>query len=123
MIALAPAFFAGWLLTVALLAIEHLLWKHARRVTRYMLGTGTICTGCSLAGLLLDNPILAFGPWVIASAGVVTIGWTYFEDRATEKAKQAQTTGQKNGEVIGMARRLERELERDTQRSRHDSEN
>lgn len=102
MIALLPAFVAAWVLTCALLAVEHLLWKDAHLVVRYCLGAGTICTGCSFAGLILNDPVLAFGPWVIASAGIVTAGWTWFEDRANERTKKAQ----RSGELIGAARNI-----------------
>jgi membrane protein implicated in regulation of membrane protease activity len=105
-IALIPAFIAGWLLTLVMLAVEHLLWKDTPRVVRYCLGAGTICAGCSLAGLLLDDPILAFGPWCIASAGVLTAAWTWYDDRAATQAK----TAQKRGEIVGAARGLTQEL-------------
>lgn len=100
MTALIPAFLAGWILTIALLAVEHLLWKDAHLVVRYCLGAGTICTGCSFAGLILDNPVLTFGPWVIASAGIVTAAWTWLDDRAEHKATKAR----RQGEIAGAAR-------------------
>lgn len=113
MILLIPAFIAGWLLTLVLLAVEHLLWKDAPRVVRYCLGAGTICAGCTLTGVLLDNPIIAFGPWVIASAGVATAGWTWYDDHSAAKARSAQ----KRGEIVGAARGLTQELiDRGTER-------
>jgi len=113
---LLPAFLAGWVLTFVLLAIEHLLWKDAPRVVRYCLGAGTICTGCTLTGLLLDNPILAFGPWCIASAGVLTAAWTWYDDRAKATLK----TAQKRGEVVGITRGLTQEaIDRGSDRSRN----
>jgi membrane protein implicated in regulation of membrane protease activity len=103
---LIPAFLAGWVLTFVLLAIEHLLWKDTPRVVRYCLGAGTICTGCTLAGLLLDNPVLAFGPWTIASAGIITALWTWYDDRTQSAVKNAQ----KRGEIVGVAKGLTQEI-------------
>lgn len=125
MTALIPAFLAGWILTFALLAVEHLLWKDAHLVVRYCLGGGTICTGCSFAGLILNDPVLTFGPWVIASAGIVTAAWTWFEDRA--KAREIAAT--RRGEITGAARGILTQDTIDTggrgdaQRSRHDRAN
>lgn len=124
MTALLPAFVAGWLLTVALLAVEHLLWKDAPLVVRYCLGAGTICTGCSLAGLILNDPVLAFGPWVIASAGVLTAGWTWYDDRTKEHVKKAQ----RSGEIVAAARGLTQDLidqggRPNAQRPGHDRQN
>jgi membrane protein implicated in regulation of membrane protease activity len=105
-IALYPAFIAGWLLTLALLAIEHLLWKDAPRVVRYCLGAGTICIGCSVAGSILDDPVLAFGPWFITSAGLLIVAWTWYDDRTQTTVK----TAHKSGEVVGATRGLTQEL-------------
>lgn len=124
MTALIPAFLAAWLLTLALLAIEHLLWRDAARTVRYLLGAGTICAGCSLAGLILDDALLVFGPWVVASAGMLIAVWTWIEERTQEQRK----TVRRQGELIGAAKGLTQELidhggRRDAQRSRHDSAN
>jgi membrane protein implicated in regulation of membrane protease activity len=103
---LIPAFAAGWLLTLALLIIEHLLWNDAPRLVRYLLGAGTLCVGCALAGAILDNPLLAFGPWVIASAGLVIVLMTWYDERTARQQQHAQ----KRGEVIGATRGLTQEL-------------
>jgi membrane protein implicated in regulation of membrane protease activity len=102
----APAFAAGWLLTLTLLVIEHLVWKNTPRIVRYLLGAGTICTGCTLAGAVLDNAILAFGPWVIASAGLVVVLMTWQDERIARQQQHAQ----KRGEVIGAVKGLTQEI-------------
>ncbi len=103
---LFPAFAAGWLLTAALLIIEHLLWKNVSVVVRYMLGAGTLCTGCSVAGAILDNAILAIGPWVVASAGLVVVLMYWYDERAASLAKSAT----KRGEIVGTTKGLTQEL-------------
>lgn len=123
MIALIPAFLAGWILTVALLAIEHLLWKDAPRVVRYCLGAGTICTGCSFAGLILNDPVLTFGPWVIASAGIITAGWTWYDDRTKERMHKAQRAGEIVAAAKGLTQELIDQRGRDAQRPGHDRQN
>lgn len=100
------AFAAGWLVTAALLTLQHLLWRETSRQTRYLLGTGAVCTGCSVAGAVLDDAVLAVMPWAIASAGLLILVLYWFEGQADAKARAAQ----QNGEIIGMARGLSREL-------------
>lgn len=100
MITLIPAFLAGWLVCLALLIIFHLLWRHAHRIVRYMLGAGAICMGCTIAGAVLDDPVLTFGPWTIGSAGLLIALWTWLEDRTAEHTRKAQ----QRGEITGMAR-------------------
>jgi membrane protein implicated in regulation of membrane protease activity len=121
--ALFPAFLAGWLLAVALLALEHLLWKDAPRTVRYLLGAGTICAGCSLTGLILDDVVLTFGPWAIASAGLVIVAWTWIEGRTQASARAAR----RQGELVGAARGLTQELiqggQGAAQRPGHDRQN
>jgi membrane protein implicated in regulation of membrane protease activity len=122
--ALLPGFLAGWLLTIALLAIEHLLWKEAPRVVRYLLGAGALCLGCSLTGLILDDVLLVFGPWCIASAGMAIAVWTWIEARTQEQRKAAR----RQGEIVGAARGLTQDLidqggGRATQRPGHDRQN
>lgn len=97
---------AGWLATAALLIIEHLLWKETTTETRYLLGGGAICAGCSVAGAVADSPLLAVGPWVVASAGLLIVIWRWLERQAAEREQNAQ----KNGEVIGAARGLTQEI-------------
>jgi hypothetical protein len=103
---LYPAFVAGWLICVALLVIFHLVWRHAHRTVRYLLGAGAICTGCSVAGAIADSALLAFGPWIIASAGLSIALMTWLE----EQSKTAKQNAQKNGEVIATAKGLKHEL-------------
>jgi hypothetical protein len=99
-------FLAGWALTLTLLIIAHLLWDRAPEEVRYALGVGAICLGCALTGLILDQPLLAFGPAVIASAGLVIVAIQHFERLADDKQRSAQ----KNGEIVGMAKGLARDL-------------
>lgn len=101
-----PAFLIGWGATAALLIIFHLLFKNAHRTVRYLLGGGALCVGCSVAGAIVDSALLAFGPWVIASAGLIIAGWTWAE----EQAKTDNVNARKNGQIVGMARGLKREL-------------
>lgn len=103
---LIPAFAAGWLICLCLLSIFHLLWKHAHRTVRYLLGGGAICAGCAMAGAILDMPVLMFGPGCIASAGLIIALWTWIEERTDKKLKSAQ----KNGEIIGATRGLTQEI-------------
>lgn len=100
---------AGWLTTAAALIIQHLLWAETSRQTRYLLGGGALCAGCSAAGAVADNPLLAVAPWAIASAGLIILVVYWFEAQ-TEAAKQA---AQKNGEIIGTAKGLRNELTKD----------
>ncbi len=97
---------AGWLLTAALLIIEHLLWSKTTTETRYLLGGGAICAGCSLAGTIAESPLLAIGPWVIASGGLIILVLRWYEQQATHREHGAQ----KNGELIGAARGLTQEI-------------
>jgi bacteriorhodopsin len=122
--ALFPAFFTGWIATAALLALMHLLWKDAPREVRYLLGGGAICGGCSLTGLVLDQALLTFGPWVISSSGLLIVAWTVY-DRHHESARKA---AQKQGEIVGAARGLTQELidaggQGRAQRPSHDRQN
>lgn len=103
---LIPPFVAGWLLTAALLVIFHLLFDDQVEEVRYILGAGAICTGCSLTGLLIDNPILTFGPWIVTSSGLVVIVMQWFERRARTR----ETNAQKSGEIVGIARGLTQEI-------------
>jgi hypothetical protein len=123
-IGFVPAFLAGWALTFVLLALEHLLWRDAPRIVRYLLGAGTICTGCSVTGLIIDDALLAFGPWVIASAGMLIAVWTWIEGRAEAQQRAAR----RQGEIVGAARGLTQDLidrggERAAQRPGHDRQN
>jgi membrane protein implicated in regulation of membrane protease activity len=104
-----PAYLAGTLLCIALLVIFHLLFKHAHRTVRYMLGMGAVCSGCTVAGVVLNNPDLAIGPWAIAFWGLIIALWTWVEER-NEVGKQS---AQKNGEIIGLAQRLIRDVKDD----------
>lgn len=106
MTAFLPALLVGWILTACLLIIEHLLWKDTPRVVRYLLGGGALCCGCTVAGIIADDALLAAGPWAIASAGLIIVGWTWHEDRADRE----RTTVRRSGEVAGMARGLTQEL-------------
>jgi hypothetical protein len=106
MTALFPAFLAGWLLTGAALIIEHLLWKTAPRLVRYLLGVGTVCTGCSVVGAILENLLLGIGPWVLASAGLVIVLMTWLDEQRAAREKHARTSG----EIVGAARGLTQEL-------------
>lgn len=101
-----PAFLAGWIVCAALLAVFHLLWKDAHRTIRYLLGAGAICIGCSIVGILLDDARMAFGPWIVASAGLIIALWTWGE----EQAKKSRQNAQKNGELIATARGLTQDL-------------
>jgi membrane protein implicated in regulation of membrane protease activity len=101
-----PAFAIGWLVTFLLLIIEHMLWKDQPRLVRYLLGGGTICLGCSVAGAILESMLLGFGAWVIASAGLIVIYLTW-QDQRTSKAKQAAA---KRGEIIGATKGLTQEI-------------
>lgn len=101
-----PALLVGWTLTACLLVIEHLLWRDAPRAVRYLLGGGALCAGCTVAGVIADNALLAVGPWAIASAGLLIVGWTLHEERAARARAQAQ----RSGELIGAARGLKEEI-------------
>lgn len=103
---LYPAFIPAWLVSVALLALFHLLWKNTHRIVRYMLGMGAVCMGCTVAGSILNDPVLAFGPWFMASAGLPIALWLWIEERTEVGKKNAQ----KNGEIIGAAHRLSQDL-------------
>lgn len=96
----------GVALTAALLIIEHLLWSDTRIETRYLLGTGAVCAGCTLAGLIAEDLLLAIGPWVVASPGLLIIAWRHSERQAAERERGAR----KNGEIIGAARGLTQEI-------------
>lgn len=97
---------AGWLLTAALLVIEHLLWSETTTETRYLLGAGAICAGCTLAGLIAEDLLLAIGPWVVASPGLIIVAWRHVERQTTLREHSAR----KNGEIIGAARGLTQEI-------------
>lgn len=101
-----PAYLAGALICLGLLVIFHLVWKNAHRTIRYILGAGAICAGCTVAGIILDNADLAFGPWIVAFMGLAIALWTWLEERI-EKGKQS---AQENGELIGMAQWQIRDL-------------
>lgn len=103
-----PAFFVGWLLTMSLLVTFHQLWNDAIEEVRYGLGAGAICAGCSVAGLIIDSPILMFGPWVISSAGLVIVLIQWFERRT-----------RRHGELTGIARGLSEELRDVAREPRH----
>lgn len=106
MIQSVPAFLAGWIVTAALLAIEHLLWRDTPRLVRYLLGGGTLCVGCTIAGALLDNVYLAVGPWFIGSAGLIVVLMTWYDGHAVTRMAAARRTG----EIVGAARGLTQEL-------------
>jgi hypothetical protein len=101
-----PAFIAGWLFTLTLLIIFHLLWNDAIEEIRYGLGAGAICAGCALAGLIIDNELLTFGPAIITSSGLIIVLIQWLERRADERKAKAQ----KRGEVIGAAHGLTQEI-------------
>ena len=103
---LIPIILAAWMISAALLAIEHVYFRTQPRLVRYILGTVTICLGTTFAGVLTDNATLAIVPWVVASSGVVVIGLYWNED----KAARDQANAQKRGEVVGMARGLHQAL-------------
>lgn len=106
MIQLLPIAVGAWLLTAALLVVEHAYFKDQGRIIRYILGGTALCLGTTLAGVLANDPLLVVFPWVILSSGVVIIGLTWWE-RERETANQ---NGQRRGEVVGMARGLRQEL-------------
>lgn len=112
---IAP-FLAGWALTLLLLVICHLLWNDVAEEIRYTLGAGAICLGCALTGLILNQPLLIFGPTVVTSAGLVIPLIQHFE-RGADKARHS---AQKNGEIIGMTRGLSQDLI--DRGGRHDAE-
>lgn len=101
-----PAFLAGWVFCAALLSIFHMLWRDAHRTIRYLLGGLAICAGCGIAGLILDDARLMFGPGVVASSGLIIALWTWIEER-TEKGKK---NAQKNGELVGITKGLTQDL-------------
>lgn len=106
MIQLLPVALAAWLVTAALLVIEHTYFREQGRLTRYILGGTALCLGTTLAGILSDNAPLAIFPWIVLSSGVVVIGMTWWEREQDKKNR----TAQQQGEVIGMARRVHREI-------------
>lgn len=95
-----------WLLTFALLQIEHAMWSVIDFRLRYLLGMGTVCLGCLGAGLALDDPALAIVPAVLATSGL-TVLINYASEARAEREK---LTAQKQGEIIGMARGIRRDL-------------
>jgi hypothetical protein len=100
MVAYLPAIGAGWLLCLLLLIVFHLLFDGAIEEVRYGLGAGSICAGCALAGLIMDAPLLTFGPAIVTSSGLVIIAWQYAERRI----KDHKTRAQRRGEIAGAAR-------------------
>lgn len=124
MVLFLPAFLAGWAFTLALLIIFHLLFDTASEEIRYCLGAGAICVGCALAGLILNAPLLTFGPAVITSSGLIIIVWQHVEQRV----RAHKTSAERRGEVVGMARGLTQELidqggRRDAHRSGQERQN
>jgi bacteriorhodopsin len=101
------AILIGWLITAAILVIQHLLWASTSAQVRYLLGTGAICVGCSLTGAILENPLLIIAPWAIASSGLVVLAIHWFEAEQVTKQRQARKTG----ELVGAARGLLKELQ------------
>jgi hypothetical protein len=102
-----PAFLTGWVATTALLALMHLLWKDALREVRYLLGGGALCAGCSLVALILDDPLLLVGPWIVGfPGGLLIVGWTWYERRY----QADKHTAQRRGEIVGAAKGLTQEL-------------
>lgn len=110
------AFLGGWVTTACLLVIQHLLWANTSRQVRYLLGTGAVCMGCSVAGAILDDAVLAVMPWAIASAGLIILVIYWFEGQQHERERGAQ----KNGEIIGMAKGLSQDII--DRGGRHDAE-
>lgn len=95
-----PAIGAGFLLCLLLLIIFHLLFDGASEEVRYSLGAGSICAGCALSGLILDAPLLTFGPAIITSSGLVIIVWQYIERHSKARTERAH----RSGEIVGAAR-------------------
>lgn len=101
-----PAFLIGWIVCGLLLVVFHFLWSDTHRIVRYLLGGAALCAGCSVAGLILNDARITFGPWVIASSGLIIALLTWNEER-TDKAKR---NAQKNGELVGMAKGLTQDV-------------
>lgn len=101
-----PAVAVAWLVSVLAFWIEHANWKDAPRGVRYLLGGGTICAGCSVAGALLNDPLLAIAPWAIASAGLIVLFLMWLEGKEKKKTEQARRTG----EIVASARGLTQEI-------------
>lgn len=106
MVELFPALAVTWLICALAFWIEHANWKDAPREVRYLLGGGTLCAGCSIAGALLNDVLLAILPWPIASAGLIVLLLMWLEGRDTKRAERAQ----RSGEIIGAARGLTQEM-------------
>jgi membrane protein implicated in regulation of membrane protease activity len=101
-----PAFFIGWIVCGLLLVIFHFLWSDTHRIVRYLLGGAALCVGCSVAGLILNDARITFGPWGIASSGLIIALLTWNEARTEAGKKNAQ----KNGQLIGIAKGMAQDL-------------
>lgn len=97
---------AGFVLTLLLLIVFHLLWNDTPEEVRYLLGGGAICAGCGLAGLIADDGLMTVGPLLIASAGLAIVLWQWLERRTARH----HTAAERRGEITGMAKGLLDEL-------------
>ncbi len=89
----------AWLLVFISLQLEHARWSAIDFRLRYILGMGTVCMGCLIAGAMLGDPLLAIVPGLLATAGLGVLKSYADEDRADRDRRAAE----KRGEIFGRA--------------------
>jgi hypothetical protein len=92
----------AWLVVFTLLQLEHARWSKIDFRLRYVMGMGTVCLGCLIAGAILGNPLLAVVPGLLATAGLGVLK-SYADE---EKAERGQAAAQQRGELVGRAKTL-----------------
>lgn len=93
---------AVWLLVLLALQLEHARWSQVDFRIRYVMGMGTVCGGCLIVGALLDDPLLAIVPGLLATAGLGILKSYVDEDKAARDRK----TAEKRGEIYGRAQTI-----------------
>lgn len=102
-----------WLAVLCALVAQHAYWRHLREWKRYVVGTATLCLGCTLVGVALGNPALAIVPWVLASAGSPIVVLYLNEDPRERNAR----LGQKRATLRGLTEYTTHESDMDEGRS------
>lgn len=103
---IAGVIILSWLVTFAIIQAQHAYFRHLDFRVRYVIGCAAVCFGCTAVGILLDNPLLAVVPWVMASAGATII----VNYAAEERRARDERAAEQRGEIVGMTRGLTQEL-------------